>query len=163
MLIRAVEDALEEGILEPEDLVNVDDGELMTLLRIQDGKVGERVNAILNRNLPKKAFKEPLKNFKNWRELIDLPRKRKRELEESIALSAKIDPEEVILYSPNSWFTELKPRIYRGKKLIKLEEASILSRVLKEAQWDYSYINVLCPKKYVRRVKRTAYRILESV
>lgn len=163
ILVRATEEAIRKEIIQAEDLLEYSDGELTSILRIQEGVIGKNMERILHRKLPKEALVVPLKSFSNWHELTNLSRTRKAKLEESIALSAKVPANDVILYTPNSWFKKIKTKVKRGKKLIELNEISLLSRVLSDAQWDYSYVSVLCPKKQMSKVRKHAPKILESV
>lgn len=163
LLIRAVERAIEDKLLDARDLLVMDDWTLMSFLEEQKGFIGEMASRLMNRELFKEAVKRPLKSFDNWHELIDLSRKRKREIEENIAVNCGIDPDYVVLYSPFSWFKEIKINVKRGDEVVDMSEVSIISRVLKEAQWDYSYISILCPKEFVKKIKKDALKVLESV
>jgi hypothetical protein len=162
MASRATETAIDQGVLDVQDLLEMDDWQLTCLLRKQKGIPGKLMNDILERRLYKKALHVPLKKFKNWGELVDLPRKRVTELEEQIALQSGLEKHEVILQSPVTWFKEIKTKVLRSSGLVDMTEVSVISRVLKDAQWDYAYVTVLCPEKKKKKVKPSVARIIES-
>jgi len=162
MAARATEQAIKDGVISVNDLVELDDWQLTSILREQEGLAGKLMNSILNRRLYKKALHKPLKTFKNWRSLLDLPHRRVRELEEQIALQAGLEKNDVILQTPVSWFKEIKTRVLRDGRLIDVTEVSVISRVLRDAQWDYSYVTVLCPEEKKKKVKPGVARIIES-
>ncbi|MCD6414715.1 MAG: HD domain-containing protein [Candidatus Diapherotrites archaeon] len=163
LLVRAVERAIEEKLLNAKDLVTMDDWTLMSFLNKQEGFIGEMASRLMNRELFKEAIKKPLKSFDNWHELTNLSRERRKELEGNIAVNCGIEPEQVMLYLPSPWFEGSKINVKRGDKIVDMGEVSIISRVLKEAQWDYSYISILCSKEIMNKIKKDSLKVLESV
>jgi HD superfamily phosphohydrolase len=147
LLQRAVEDAIGKGSLKAEDLVRHDDWSLFSVLRSAGGLASENAQKILDRDLPKRVAQRPIKSFDNWLFFGQIGEPQLRQYEREIAERAGIEPEKVALYIPRPWFGEVDITVMREGEQYSIGELSIISRILKEAQWDYAYVALFAPKE----------------
>jgi len=161
MLSRSVEQAVIEKLFKAKELVFVDDSTLVTKLREAEGFVEKMITRITNRNLFKQAVYTPLKTLNDWLFLGGLSSKDKNELECEMANRTGMDSREVILNIPTPWFGEINVNILRENDLYSLSELSLISRLLKEAQWDYCNVSVFCPKEKTKTLEPVAMDVLK--
>ena len=161
MLLRSVEQGLIEKLFKAKDLVVADDYALITRLQGSDGFAKKMVTRLLNRNLFKQAIYVPIKSFDDWLFLGGLNAKQRKLIECEIANKAGADSREVILNIPKPWFGDIKVKILRDNDFYSLSELSLISRVLKEAQWDYCDVSVFCPKEETQALAPIAMDVLK--
>lgn len=158
MFLKATEKAIEEGLLDYEMLYRMDDYDMQNLFRNSSGYVREIGERFDERKLFKKAYSRgwygldaPLRD-----KLLKLRRKveRWRELEDVIAGECGLNRGYLLLDIPSLPYKEAGSSILKDGKLVKLEEASPLVKILKEAQkgqWDAA---IYTPKEHVKKVSK---------
>jgi len=162
MIERAAEDAIAHGALKPEELSTMDDWQLMGRLEQAGGQATELARRLKNRRIYKAAAQRKMKDFKNWLYLGELGEDDLREAEAEIAAKAGIRPEEVIICIPAPWFMDVGIQVIKNGDYYSLEEASLITRLLKEAQWDYLNVMALCPEEHRSAVEAVGLSVLES-
>lgn len=158
MFLKATERAIEEGLLHYEMLYKMDDYDIQNLFRNSSGYVREMGERFDERKLFKKAYS------REWYELdaslrdklLKLRRKveKWRKLEDEIAGECSLNRGYVLLDIPSLPYKEMRASILKDGKLLKLEEASPLVKILKEAwkgQWD---VAIYTPKEHVEKVSK---------
>ena len=103
-----------------------------------------------------------MKEFSNWLYLGDLTEAEITEAEEEIAAKASVPKEDVILRVPTPWFRDVGIRVEKEGDYYSLDESSLITRLLKEAQWDYLNVMVLCPEAHRKAVAGVDLSFLES-
>lgn len=158
MFLKATERAIEEGLLRYEMLYKMDDYDIQNLFRSSSGYVREIGERFDERKLFKKAYS------RGWHELdatlrdklLKLRRKveRWRKLEDEIAGECGLNRGYLLLDIPPLPYKETRASILKDGKLVNLEEASPLVKILKEAQkgqWD---VAIYTPREHVEKVSR---------
>lgn len=162
MLIRAVEDLISRNMIKAEDLPELDDWQVMHLLIQAGGKAGELAHMLQTRKCYKTAIQKRIKDFRNWLYIGDLKQDEIREAEEEIAARAGVESDEIILSMPRPWFNDVDMEVIKNGELYSLNEISFITRLLKEAQWDYLNVLVFCPSKHREAVSRVDISFLEE-
>ncbi len=163
MIDKAVNEAINNNVMTVEDLIKYDDNYVMYNILPQDKSAFEIVKRIMNRNLYKRVYQRRLREFKNWLFLGGIDKKKMRKIEEEIASDAGVSPLDVVFYVPTPWFRGLSiPILYRDE-IYKIQEVSLISRILSEAQWDHMYVYVATKKELMEKVKPHAERVMKSI
>ncbi|MBI5253592.1 MAG: HD domain-containing protein [Euryarchaeota archaeon] len=158
MFLRATERAIEEGLLRYEMLYKMDDYDVQNLFRNASGYVRDIGERFDERKLFKKACS------KGWHEL-DAPLRDRllklrgrveklRKLEDEIAGDCKVASGYVLLDVPPLPYKEMRAFILRDGKLLRLEEASPLVKILNEAQKEQWDVAIYTPKERVEKVSK---------
>lgn len=168
MLLRAVDRAIEEKIIDPKELHTMDDIEFFSALRDSTGYVNDIVNRIDNRRLFKKAL------IKGYNELFEHTQQKLLELKENwrtlqkieneLAESVKLNPGYVLIDIPRKpYFEEASALIAIDDRVVSLNEVSPLVSVLINAQQLQWTIGIYSPKEKVDHVKIIAEKFLSSL
>jgi len=153
MYEKAMEYSIEEGLIEPGDLLKLDDYDIVTFLRSQKGYPGEIMRLIDTRRL----FKRAIYVGRQRVDLTEVMNLNVRRAEREIAEMAGIDSQYVIVdIPPLEDARELKALVNVEGELVSLEEASPLVRALKEADKDVWKMGVYTKKEYVEKVAKAA-------
>lgn len=153
MYEKAMEYSIEEGLIEPGDLLKLDDYDIVTFLRSQKGYPGEIMRLIDTRRL----FKRAIYVGRQRVDLTEVMNLNVRRAEREIAEMAGIDSQYVIVdIPPLEDARELKALVSVEGELVSLEEASPLVRALKEADKDVWKMGVYTKKEYVEKVAKAA-------
>ncbi len=152
MFERAVEFCIEDGGLDPKDLLRMDDYDMVTFLRSYGGFPSEIMGRIDSRRLFKRALYVELDRVERR---IDPKR-----AEMEIAEIAGIDDDRVIVDLPPME----EARVFRAMvryygELKPIEDVSPLVRSLKEAEKGIWKLGVYTEKEYVEKVSKAAIRV----
>ncbi|MCK4327300.1 MAG: HD domain-containing protein [Candidatus Diapherotrites archaeon] len=162
MLVRAAEASIAAGNTRAEELTQLDDWQLMSRLADGGGLAAELAGRLQARKIYKSAAQQKMKDFRNWLYLGDMGEKEMHEAEESIAEKAGIGADEVMLYIPRPWFRDVGIRVLKGGDYYSLDETSLITRLLKEAQWDYMNVIAFCPGEHREAVGAVGLKFLED-
>lgn len=162
MMQRATEAAIKAGSLRADELPQLDDWQLMTQFMSKGGITGDFSNRIQQRELYKIAAQKKMRDFNNWLYLGDMTEQEIAEAEDTIAAKASVDPDKIMLYIPKPWFKDVGIRVLKAGDYYSLDETSLITRLLKEAQWDYHYVMALCPKEDRQAVGQVSLSFLEE-
>ncbi len=162
MLTRATEDLIERNLLQAEELTQLDDWQTLYKMRDAGGMAGELATRIQTRKLYKVATQKNMKEFRNWLYLGDLTNQEVKEAEEEIAAKASVPAEQVILRVPKPWFRDVGIKVLKNGDYYSLDETSLITRLLKEAQWDYMNVVAFCPEEHREAVSRVDLSFLEG-
>ncbi len=163
MIDKSVNTAISHGVMSINDLIKYDDNYVMYKLLSQDKDAFGIVRDILDRRLYKRVFQKRLREFKNWLFIGGMSRQEMHKIEEEIAEDAGVSPLDVIFYIPRPWFKGLSiPILYKGE-IYSIQEVSLISRILSEAQWDHIYVYVATKKGLMDKVKPHAERIMSAL
>ena len=162
MIERAAEESIRTGNTKPEELTKLDDAELMVRFLGEGGLTGEYAQRLHNRKLYKVATRKLMRDFNNWLYLGGISENEIHEAEETIAAKASVPAENIMLHIPKPWFGDVGVRVMKGDDYYSLDESSLITRLLKEAQWDYQYVQVFCPEEYKNAVSAVDLSFLEE-
>jgi len=155
MFEKAVSFCIEEDLLEADRLLVMDDYDIISFLRAQEGYPHEIINMIDMRRLFKRALYLGLDKV-NIEDIQDID---PEEAEREIAESAGIDEKYVIVDIPKiEEPKEFKAVVRINGELRCLEEVSSLVRALKEAEKDVWRMGVYTKKDFVDIVKKSALK-----
>ncbi len=157
MFERAVEFCVEDGGLDPKDMLRMDDYDIVTFLRSYGGYPSEMMGRIDSRRLFKRALYVGLDRV-NYSEVQRMNVER---IEEEIAETAGVSVEVVIVdVPPLEEAKEFKALVRVEDEIKRLDEVSSLVRALKEAEREVWRLGVYTEKEHVEKVRRAASRIL---
>lgn len=158
MFLRATERAIEEGLLRYEMLYKMDDYDVQNLFRNASGYVREIGERFDERKLFKKAYS------RGWYELdaklrdklLELRNEveKWRKLEDELAVECGLNRGYLLLDIPSLPYKETKSSILKDGKLLNLEEASPLVKILNEAQKEQWDVAIYTPKEHVEKVSK---------
>jgi hypothetical protein len=161
MFLKATEVAIEQGELEFQRLIRMDDYEVMSFFRSSRGYVRDIGERFDQRRLFKKAL------VKGWHDLTPTLRehvlalrhevKKLSRIERELAEDAGIDYGYVLLdVPPEPSYRELDALIAEEGEIKRIEEVSPLVGVLKVAQKSHWSLGIYAPKEHLEKVKRVA-------
>ncbi len=155
MFERALEFCIEDGYLKPEELLKMDDYDVITFLRAQNGFPKELVSMLDSRRLFKRAIYVGMDKVN----VTEVLRINPRRAEEEIAEMAGVEWKDVIVdIPPVEEAKEFKALVKVDDEIKRLDEVSSLVRALKEAERDVWRMGVYTRKEYVERVRKAAIR-----
>jgi hypothetical protein len=161
MFLKATEVAIEQGELDFEELIKMDDYQVMSFFRTAQGYVKEIGERFDQRRLFKKVI------VKGWHDLSPSLRerilglrqdvKKLSRIERELAEDAKVEYGYVLLdVPPEPSYRELDALIAQDGEVKRIEEVSPLVGVLKVAQKSHWSLGIYAPREYLERVKRVA-------
>lgn len=159
MFMKAVEFAMREGLLARQDLSRMDDFDVQNLFRSASGYVREIGKRFDERRLFKKAYSA------DWSELRSAARKKLLALREEASRWKKLEEElsrdcglaygQVLIDVPQGASSaEMDAHVLKDGKLLKIEKASPLIAILREAQKSQWNFAVYAPKEHLAKVEK---------
>jgi hypothetical protein len=134
MFIRAVEDIIQQEILDPFELRTMDDARIFEMIRNSSGYAGELAARLDDRKLYKRAL---YVGFEDVGEGVLKQRKNVRRIEAEIAEIVGIDSKEVLIDIPRDpEIVEMKALVKMNGRMLRLDEASHVVATLEQAHRD---------------------------
>ena len=162
MISRAAEESIRTGSTRADELTEMDDAQLMVRFLGEGGIVGELAQRLYDRKIYKVGGQKLMREFSNWLYLGSLDEGAKQEIEETIAAKASVKREKIMLHIPTPWFGDVGIRVVKKGEYYSLDESSLITRLLKEAQWDYQHVRVFCPEEHREAVAAVDLSFLEG-
>ncbi|MFP3946580.1 MAG: HD domain-containing protein [Archaeoglobaceae archaeon] len=148
MYEKAVEKCLVDDLIAPEKLFRMDDYDIISFLRNQNGYPGDIISRIDSRRLMKRAIYVGLPRIG-----VDVSKVDSRHAEEEIAEISHVDPQYVIVDIPPLEETrELGALVDVDGELMKLEEVSPLVHALKSGHGEGWKMGVYTPEEHRDKV-----------
>ncbi len=160
MVEKMVRQEIEEGFMDVHDLVEWDEFDLVNELRDQNHRLMERID---ERRLFKRAFQKRVREFSNWKKLVQLDGTEISDVESKIAERTGLKWDQVYLLIPNPWSSDLEVFFEFDNEVKNISEVSTLSSMLKKAQWDYCLVSLLCPEDKREEVKKEGKKVLKEI
>jgi HD superfamily phosphohydrolase len=155
MLLRASQDAISRGGLDPLTLQEMDDAQLEAALLASDGYAAEMVGRIRGRKLFKRSLYASLTSVN--RDVIGRKGNNPERLEQELADEAGVPRGYVLIDIPEiPAMAEMKARIMFNGRMIRLDEASPIVRNLEQAHMDNWRMGVYTLPEYREQVTKTA-------
>lgn len=150
MLYRALEGAIRDGTVPPEDLARMDD---------------EEASAAISRSPEGGPYAKALSARKLYKEVASLPKEgwsqaRARKLEAMLSREAKCD---IIVDYPHRFFKPVEFRVDTGEGLVPIIQLSKLVQSLKKAEEDRMRVLILSEENARRRHSARIKRILSTL
>lgn len=163
MVIKAIEKAFRENYIEPEELRQMFDKEVLLKMRESDDSYLEEIaNRLLNRNLLKEAVSKNTK-IAEKNDLINKMKNNKNlKLKKEKEISEKCGCDNLVIIDIPSHpeMDEMKTKVVEGDKIKKIGEASNLAKILSESSRDYLKFKIYAPKEKTEKVKKVSKRDL---
>ena len=156
MFERALEWMIGEGVLDPCDLVRMDDHDVVGLMRQTGGFAGKIISRLDRRALYKRAVYAGREEVGVNVERVD-PERAERE----IAEEAGVDVEEVMVDIPPLESSEYHIPVLADGELVPIEKISPLVTSLKNAQQANWRLGVYCPAEHVDAVRKAAMQYFD--
>lgn len=163
MMERSIEEMVDKGDIEAEELTYMDDVDIKSSLRETDREKAHYLNRRLdNRNIFKTALRWDKSNIgkKGLKQLSDNIDD-ELELERKIAKEAGVERKKVILKKPS--IPEKKDKnikMVKNGDISDLGEISPLTRTLHESKWENTSIEVYAPRRNIQKAEEAAEKIL---
>lgn len=159
MFLKAMERAIEDGLLDYEMLYKLDDYDVQNVFRSSSGYVREIGERFDKRDLFKKAC------ARNWYELDERQRnkliglrrniKRWKGIEKEIADDCKLSSDYILLDVPAvPPYKETSTVVLNEGRALKIDRASPLVGILKEAQKTQWNASIYAPKEKLKKVSK---------
>ncbi len=130
---------LSEGIVNEKELRYLDDGDLINITRNTKGLPEQTMKNLDTRHLYKKTDTINLAQFSDPSAIVEMDKKYITEAEEAIAKKLDINPEEVIIDTPEELsFKKMNVLVETNDGLKPLTEVSTIIDSLKKAQYNYA-------------------------
>ncbi len=152
MFERAVEFLIENGEIEAEDLLRMDDYDAIAVLRSSEGFPCETVRRLDERRLFKRAVYAERDEIETSVERIDAGK-----AEREIAEMAGVEVENVIVDIPKEESSEYTVPVLVDSEFIPMERVSPLVSSLKQAQISGWRLGVYCPREHLDKVRKASF------
>jgi len=166
MISRAIEYALKNNMIKPEDLYKIGDEELMIALIKNDGEHKRLAQLVYDRKLFKRAYyqewdetsKDTIKMLLNARNNTALRNK----IEEEIAETAKVNPQDVLIDIPElPILEEAEVKILTNNNIVDIKSLSPLSEALSMAYkraWSFAVYTTQENKEHVAEAAKKIFK-----
>jgi hypothetical protein len=134
MLYRAIEGSIDDGTLEPEDFLQLDDSTALSLMS-RSKKGGKYAKALLDRRLYKEICSLPKESFTET-------------LERELSERQKAD---ILVDYPHEFFKPVGLKVRTGNGLRPMTELSGLVQSLKRSEEERMKVLVLAEEKMMRK------------
>ncbi|AFV24310.1 metal-dependent phosphohydrolase [Methanolobus psychrophilus R15] len=154
MFVRAVEDLIQQEMLDPFELRRMDDARIFETMRNNSGYAGELAARLDDRKLYKRAL---YVGFEDVGEGVLKQRKNVRRIEAEIADMVGIDSKEVLIDIPRDpEIVEMKALVKMNGRMLRLDEASHVVATLEQAHRDNWKMGVYTTQENREKVGKAA-------
>lgn len=154
MFTRAVDDLIQQGVLEPSELRRMDDSRTFEMIRNNGGYAAELAARLDDRKLYKRAL---YVGFDEVGEGVLRHRKNVRRIEAEIADMVGIDSREVLIDIPRDpEIVEMKALVKVNGRMLRLDETSHVVATLEQAHMDNWKMGVYTTKEHRENVGKAA-------
>jgi HD superfamily phosphohydrolase len=154
MFVRAVEDLIQQEMLDPFELRRMDDARIFETIRNNSGYAGELAARLDGRKLYKRAL---YVGFEDVGEGVLKQRKNVRRIETEIADMVGIDSKEVLIDIPRDpEIVEMKALVKMNGRMLRLDEASHVVATLEQAHRDNWKMGVYTTQENREKVGKAA-------
>jgi len=154
MFTRAVDDLIQQGVLEPTELRRMDDSRTFEMIRNNGGYAAELAARLDDRKLYKRAL---YVGFDEVGEGVLRHRKNVRRIEAEIADMVGIDSREILIDIPKDpEIVEMKALVKVNGRMLRLDETSHVVATLERAHMDNWKMGVYTTKEHREKVGKAA-------
>ncbi len=154
MFIRAVDDLVHKGALNPFELRKMDDCGIFQMIRNDNGYAGELAQRLDDRKLYKRAL---YVGFDEVGQGVIRYRRNIKRIEAEIADDVGIEPESVLIDIPRiPEIAEMKALVKFNERMLRLDEVSNVVATLEQAHCDNWKMGVYTPKEHRDKVAKAA-------
>ncbi|QLC50959.1 HD domain-containing protein [Methanolobus zinderi] len=154
MFTRAVDDLIQQGVLEPSELRRMDDSRTFEMIRNNGGYAAELASKLDDRKLYKRAL---YVGFDEVGEGVLRHRKNVRRIEAEIADMVGINSREVLIDIPRDpEIVEMKALVKVNGRMLRLDETSHVVATLEQAHMDNWKMGVYTTKEHREKVGKAA-------
>lgn len=159
MFVRAVEDLIHRGLLDPLELRMMDDARIFEKIRNNDGYARELAEGLDGRKLYKRAIYVGLGDVG---ESVLKQRKNVKRMEAEIAEIVGIDSKEILIDIPKDpEIVEMKALVKINGRMLRLDETSHMVATLEKAHKDNWRMGVYTTQENRERVAKVAREFFE--
>lgn len=159
MFVRAVEDLIHRGLLDPLELRMMDDARIFEKIRNNDGYARELAEGLDGRKLYKRAIYVGLGDVG---ESVLKQRKNVKRMEAEIAEMVGIDSKEILIDIPKDpEIVEMKALVKINGRMLRLDETSHMVATLEKAHKDNWRMGVYTTQENRERVAKVAREFFE--
>lgn len=155
MFRRCLRDLINQDNLDPKDMYQYDDSDMISMCRHSEGLSREMMEKIDNRNLLKRAKVLPANLFEEPEKIFKIEKEDLLKAEEEISEDFNLNRDYTILnIAEYPRFEEMKTLVEFGDKLYHLSEISSIVDALNNARFNSSDLCLFVDKEDVEKVRR---------
>jgi HD superfamily phosphohydrolase len=152
MFRRCMKWLFEAEIVDPETIYRLDDSDIVSIARAQEGKIKNVIGRLDNRDLFKRVFSIKLSDLEEPKDVFQIKEDKIRKIELEIAEDLGSPIEYTIIDIPEyPFFNEMRTLVSVGNENVKLSEISSLVSALKNVRFNYADICIYVPDEYVEK------------
>ncbi|MEN4018411.1 MAG: HD domain-containing protein [Methanobacterium sp.] len=152
MFRRCMKWLFEAEIVDPETIYRLDDSDIVSIARAQEGKIKNVIGRLDNRDLFKRVFSIKLSDLEEPKDVFQINEDKIRKIELEIAEDLGSPIEYTIIDIPEyPFFNEMRTLVSVGNENVKLSEISSLVSALKNVRFNYADICIYVPDEYVEK------------
>ena len=149
MFRRALKKTIDDGIINPQEMYNYDDSDIIAMFRNSDNEYAKDImHRLDNRIIPKRVKTIRLDNFKFPEKMYKIEAEELRKAEREIAEDYRLDKDYVFInIAEYPRFDEMKTQVSVEGKLFPLTEISNIISALSKARFNIPDISVYVPEE----------------
>jgi HD superfamily phosphohydrolase len=158
MFRKCLKELFETGAVDPENIYQYDDLDIITSARSQDGYIKDMISRLDNRELFKTVFSLKLDEIENPEAVFKLSSqeivKTEKELSEDLHI-----PQGYLIFDVPEYpsFDEMKTLVSVNGGRVKLGEISTIVSALKDARFNHADLCIYVPKEYSSKVSEFSF------
>ncbi|KAF5055730.1 Deoxyguanosinetriphosphate triphosphohydrolase-like protein [anaerobic digester metagenome] len=158
MFRKCLKELFETGTVDPENIYQYDDLDIITAARSQEGYIKDMISKLDNRELFKTVFSMKLDEIENPDAVFKLRSediiKAERELSEDLGI-----PQGYVIVDVPEYpsFDEMKTQVSTNGARVKLGEISTIVSALKDARFNHADLCIYVPQEYSSKVSEFSF------
>jgi HD superfamily phosphohydrolase len=153
MFRRCLRKLIEQKEINPKNIYQYDDADIITLCRSQEGFVGDMMHKLDNRDLLKNVSSLKLSDLENPQQTFKIERKELKKAEKEIAEDKNIPEDYLIINMPEyPSFDEMRTLVSVGDAIVKLSEISSIVGALRDARFNHADLCLYVPEEHTSKL-----------
>jgi HD superfamily phosphohydrolase len=158
MFRKCLKELFETGAVDPENIYQYDDLDIITSARSQDGYIKDMISRLDNRELFKTVFSLKLDEIENPEAVFKLSSEEIIKTEKELSEDLNI-PQGYLIFDVPEYpsFDEMKTLVSVNGGRVKLGEISTIVSALKDARFNHADLCIYVPKEYSSKVSEFSF------
>ncbi len=153
MFRRCLRKLIESDIIDPLNIYQYDDADVITICRSQEGFVGDMVRKLDNRDLLKKVTSLKLSDLEDPNQVFKIEREALKKAEKEISEEHNIPEDYLIINMPDyPSFDEMRTLVSVGDSLVNLSQISSIVGALSDARFNHADLCLYVPEEHTSKL-----------
>ncbi len=141
----------DEGTVDPKTIYRYDDADIISIARRHQGRIGDVIKRLDNRELLKRVFSIKLSDLEEPKDVFKIKESKIGKIEDEIAEDLGSPIDYTLIDIPEyPFFNEMRTLVSVGDELVKLNEISSLVFALKNVRFNYADICIYIPEEFAQ-------------